>query len=1126
MKKLFKFLTILIVVLVVLVVIAAVAGYVMLKNFDANQYKPQIVKAMTEQLGRDVSLGDISLRASLSEGARLQIADLEIQEHPDFGSETMVKVKSVEAEVAIMPFVQSRSIVIPRVVLHSPQISLVKNREGVFNVQSVPALNTSKSAKAGASSATTGVAAVPAIAIDTISVEDATISYLDLTQKNPVKMGLNQVVLMVQGFALDKAFDVHLNAAVLSQTRNVSWDSRVKLNVAQSSADLSDVRIQLDADHLPLALIKLLPAAKDLPIPSDLGGQWVVTLDNVSVSEQGINNLDQIELNCDVNNGRVVMKEIAPGVSFAVYQLDAAIRDLGFQGPFSMTSSMGYENREPNLKIQGQFTLGADQTSLSSSDVNISADLNKISFQQIQSQLTALKDIPLPEQLSGQADIHLSQLKLDATGLKDVRADVTLKKVGVDFPDVTKDVSIKLKQMDLTARGVSLKDPFDFKSAIGYESDTQNVKIEGRVELLPETNGVRIQNMNIQSDLSTIPLAVVEDKVRILKGIRWPQKLAGNIDIFIRELISGSKGVESVRADIGLINGMISARDIMDGVSLDANAIELKIRDFTFGDLFDITAQLGYESSTPNVTVAGQMLIDPRQQVQKLKDVRIQTNLTDMPFSRIKSKIDALKDVMFPDGMSGDVEIIVEELTSTSKGVDSVLADIQLKDGAMAIQEIVPGIDFDARQIEARISQIQFDKPFGFDISLAYLNDTSNIKTRGTMFVDQRSKTTRISDSRLEIDLAALDIQKVQSSMEALKDTVMPKTLAGQLAFDVKEVQLGEKGLESVTADGSLRQWKLELEQFPQPVSGTDLEFELRERNLKVKPNTMQIGRGTIDNQFSMTDYMGAQQIDGQLSIKDVDLVEVVDQTDVSNEFQGLVSGQIKARGSLKDLNSITGDGQIVVNDAVIRDINFLNEVLNRISFVPDAARRVRKKLSPEHLARLEDPDTHIRKAMMNVVIQNGAAALNPLVVESDDFIFSGLCQAGFDMKYSADGQFRIPADLSTAFNRALEGFNRLYNDQGEISLPVKLKGPPLVIEVTEIFKDIIRRAGETEIRKLLDKAIGNKAPKPVPDAQLDQSGAPPVPGEQPAQQSGQPEAQPKSLEEIVVDEFLDVLFK
>lgn len=94
---------------------------------DANTFKPRLEADLTDALGRQVTVGNISL--SLLSGA-VSADNISIADDPQFSKSAFVTAKSLKVGVELMPLIFSKVINITDLTLNEPQISLVKSENG------------------------------------------------------------------------------------------------------------------------------------------------------------------------------------------------------------------------------------------------------------------------------------------------------------------------------------------------------------------------------------------------------------------------------------------------------------------------------------------------------------------------------------------------------------------------------------------------------------------------------------------------------------------------------------------------------------------------------------------------------------------------------------------------------------------------------------------------------------------------------------------------------------------------------------------------------------------------------------------------------------------------------------
>lgn len=118
-----RFLKILAIIIAILIVIVIALPFVI----DANTFRPKLESELTDALGRQVKVGDLSL-SLLSGGV---VADnISIADDPHFSQSPFVQAKSLKVGVEMLPLIFSRTLNVRDITLDQPQINLVKSPNG------------------------------------------------------------------------------------------------------------------------------------------------------------------------------------------------------------------------------------------------------------------------------------------------------------------------------------------------------------------------------------------------------------------------------------------------------------------------------------------------------------------------------------------------------------------------------------------------------------------------------------------------------------------------------------------------------------------------------------------------------------------------------------------------------------------------------------------------------------------------------------------------------------------------------------------------------------------------------------------------------------------------------------
>ncbi|MGD1215425.1 MAG: AsmA family protein [Terriglobales bacterium] len=191
------------IVIVLLIVVAIALPFLV----NVNNFRPQIESNLSSALGRPVKVGNLSLGIfSGSVGAdQLSIAD-----DPKFSSEPFIQAKSLQVGVELIPLIFSKQLNVTKIVIDHPEITLLRDRDGVWNFSSLGNQLGNQSAQpAKAAEKTSGAPANVNVA--KLDLTDGTISLGSISGKR-TPIVYDKVNIVVRNFSFTSAFPVIVSA--------------------------------------------------------------------------------------------------------------------------------------------------------------------------------------------------------------------------------------------------------------------------------------------------------------------------------------------------------------------------------------------------------------------------------------------------------------------------------------------------------------------------------------------------------------------------------------------------------------------------------------------------------------------------------------------------------------------------------------------------------------------------------------------------------------------------------------------------------------------------------------------------------------------------------------------------
>ncbi len=786
MKKFFQIFGIFVFSVFILIVLVLFAGLIFLKTFDIKKYKPQIIASATNALGRAVNFNDIDLAVSMEKGVRFHLTDFSIAENPDFGNENFVTVKQIDLGVDLVAFLTTRQISVPGILIDSPQISIIRNSKGLLNFQSMAAKQ-----EASQSAALTRSSAIPVIFINSLKIENAQIVLIDQTVVPELKLDVSQATLEVKEFSLTKPFDVLLDAAVLSDQKNFSFNAKAQLDLAKLQLMLSEMDLGVNLSQLPLEKLKALPSLAQVTFPRILDGQLKFKIHQLELSSKGV---EKFNTDIYLTNAKVVADEFVPGISLEARRLNISCENFSLDNtrPLLVSVKAALYQEQTNFDLSAKVLLDPQKMQAQITDAEFSTDLALWPLAKIKSAIVPLKDVALPEDLSGKFKVSIKEALVSSSGLQSVLLDLNWQDGTILLKDILPGALVALAKTDVKIENFSFGKQFSVSLKSAYLSESQNVSFSGAVALDLNTQEVSIKNGIAEFNTNSFDLERFKALGLVPANIVFPQTLAGVFQAQINDLNASPKGLGPMNVDLKWQNGKIVVNELAPGISLAADQVNIKVTDFSLIKPFALEATLGYESDEPNLSFKGQVLLDPSAQKVSITEAAFKTDLAKVSLEQIKTKIVSLKDVSLPEKIKGELEVAIANVSVGPAGLLALASDVTLKNWEVKLKELLVPISGVAAKFKVTENQISADE---FAVNLGQGQIVSKIDVTDYMRQQNFDLTTQIKGLELSqlLDQTQASLKvggSVFANFKAKGQGADIKSMAADGSFEVKQAKL------------------------------------------------------------------------------------------------------------------------------------------------------------------------------------------------------------------------------------------------------------------------------------------------------------------------------------------------
>jgi|GEM_PF-3508923 len=183
-RRIVKFVLVALVVGFVLLAAAVIVVPALISTSTAEWVISQNTK---ENLGRPAKLGDFSM--SLVGGLRVVISDLVIEDKEEYGDRPLLKVDKIILSADILPLLK-KEIVVNKLSIENPQISVVKGKQGRFNFEDIPVKQEpAKKEPTDEVGAPFSLDQLPAVIISSFTVTNGAVHFADLETGQTSRIG-------------------------------------------------------------------------------------------------------------------------------------------------------------------------------------------------------------------------------------------------------------------------------------------------------------------------------------------------------------------------------------------------------------------------------------------------------------------------------------------------------------------------------------------------------------------------------------------------------------------------------------------------------------------------------------------------------------------------------------------------------------------------------------------------------------------------------------------------------------------------------------------------------------------------------------------------------------------------
>lgn len=478
------------------------------------------------------------------------------------------------------------------------------------------------------------------------------------------------------------------------------------------------------------------------------------------------------------------------------------------------------------------------------------------------------------------------------------------------------------------------------------------------------------------------------------------------------------------------------------------NGLALELRGFAvYSDDSKKTALLSLDDLT--VTVRLVPLLSKRIEITSLEVTNPRVNL----------ERDANGRMIIP----GPVPAPGGKTSTSGAGASSAFSVdlIRVKHGEITFTDRAnkPPMHIKIRAIDATVKNFSMVAPFSIDLRAAIFSSSQNAQFTGTLQLPLASRQGTLRNAVLLLTLDSLNLPEMEQSLPQLGTLpIRDGGLAGKLQINIDHAELNANALRSSKVAVRLADGKLALKSVQSPIEKIQLDAVLEKENLAIKNLSADFAQGTVkisgnaEQVFKPNPVSHVNVLLRGMSLRSLLIQPRTQQTQVD----GMLSAELNAdlRGTTWPVisKSISGTGRLQLTNLALSNFNLVREAFSRLEVIPGVTESLRSKLPPVYRAKVDAPNTVFAPIDLPIRITNGQCTFNSLRLATDHYTLDAQGVIGLDQSLGAQAVLRISPELSTAAVRGVNDLQYLQNPQGQIELPLEVKG---VIPNVKVIPDL-----------------------------------------------------------------------
>lgn len=411
-----------------------------------------------------------------------------------------------------------------------------------------------------------------------------------------------------------------------------------------------------------------------------------------------------------------------------------------------------------------------------------------------------------------------------------------------------------------------------------------------------------------------------------------------------------------------------------------------------------------------------------------------------------------------------------------------MIREVRLEDGLVFFRdETKPSsAEMALRNIGVTVRNVVLDRPMPLHAQATLLSDRQNLDLKANLFISARDRAVSIQDLHFKTDLSDVNYNDLVQIFPALRDMGFTQKISGVLTADVASLRLDPTGIQNFDGTIHLSEGRLEFVQPKRPIENMVLEATFHNDRLQLESFSAQIAGGEIAASGTVNGLGSRPQTVFHLTAAGILLDQFFpvvnpDEPQLTGRLRASFQGTFGGSTWLVISQTLSGQGQLTLEEGAVRNFNILEDLFRRLSLIPGLVEKLKERLPPSYLKKLEAPDAILEPIQLSFLITNGALSFRQLHVTTDTFQLASQGVIGLNGAVSAQAILHIDPDFSNALIGSVNELRYLTDSGGRLEIPLLIQGTLLHIVVFPDLGYVASRLAISKTTELIGGLVQKK---------------------------------------------------